>query len=214
MIFIHPKWQSAGERIGKHMCTPCGYWLHEISNLIGRVGLDLLIIGAVAYFGLEHEVMREYPRIALVAVPVAIGILGMALHRISWMLADRKQWSYDATTQTAWWMDNGQWRTYTAKEPPANVPAESPSGVEDEEADSPPADGYVYFDECVPHEARALLDAFVADNIRFDLDIANRMIPDNYHGRGGADARVAIAVHVEDLERALQIRADIFKIQV
>jgi hypothetical protein len=41
MLFINPMWDNEAERIGKQKCTPLGYALHAISDLIGFIALLL-----------------------------------------------------------------------------------------------------------------------------------------------------------------------------
>src|SRR5262245_28429534 len=43
MLFIHPMWYHESQRIGKRKCTPIGYVIHVIADLIGIVGLILLL---------------------------------------------------------------------------------------------------------------------------------------------------------------------------
>jgi hypothetical protein len=50
MLFINPMWDNEAERIGKQRCTPLGYALHGISDLLGFVAL-LLLFGIGAYLG-------------------------------------------------------------------------------------------------------------------------------------------------------------------
>jgi hypothetical protein len=73
---------------------------------------------------------------------------------------------------------------------------------------------YIYLGTYSPYETRQLLDAFMKAGIRCDASVANRPVPDGRNGRYGVDAGVSIAVHMDDLEKALQMRAGIFKIQV
>ena len=47
MLFINPMWDSESERIGKQKCTPLGYKLHGISDLIGFASLLLLLVTGV-----------------------------------------------------------------------------------------------------------------------------------------------------------------------
>lgn len=73
---------------------------------------------------------------------------------------------------------------------------------------------YVCFGTYSSYEARQLLDAFVKNDIRFEVDVANRPPPASMTGRFGIDAGVSIAIHTDDSEKATQQRADVFKVQV
>jgi len=44
MFFIFPMWDNESQRIGKKKCTPLGYNLHCIAELIGFVGLLLFLL--------------------------------------------------------------------------------------------------------------------------------------------------------------------------
>jgi hypothetical protein len=54
MFFIHPMWFDEGQRVGKQKCTPIGYAIHGIAEMIGFVGLLLLFATPVylAYTGI------------------------------------------------------------------------------------------------------------------------------------------------------------------
>ena len=39
MLFIYPMWDNESQRIGKQKCTPKGYNLHVIAELLGFIGL-------------------------------------------------------------------------------------------------------------------------------------------------------------------------------
>ena len=74
--------------------------------------------------------------------------------------------------------------------------------------------GYADFGTYSPYEARQLLDVFVKSDIRFDASVANQTPHASMTGRFGVDAGVSIAIHIDDSEKAMQLRADVFKVQV
>lgn len=73
---------------------------------------------------------------------------------------------------------------------------------------------YVDFGCYSPYETRQLLDAFVAAGIRFDAAVANRPPQASMTGRFGEAAGVAVSVHRDDAEKAMELRAVVFKVQV
>jgi len=73
---------------------------------------------------------------------------------------------------------------------------------------------FVDFGTYSPYEARQLLDAFVEAGIRFDGSVANQPPLASMTGRFGIDAGVSIAIHIDDSEKAMKLRADLFKVQV
>jgi hypothetical protein len=101
-------WDSESQRIGKQKCTPLGYRLHLVSDLVGFVALILLLVTFVylrfrSVLGSFHESLWW-----LLAVPVAMAFGGTLLHRYSWLLAERKGFRYDDKTCEASWLENGQ----------------------------------------------------------------------------------------------------------
>jgi hypothetical protein len=118
MIFINPMWDSESERIGKQICTPGGYRLHVISDLIGLFGLLLLLItGAyLAYRGITGSFHVRL--LWLMSVPFGLGFVGTALYRYSWLMALRKGFHYEPGTCEARWMEDGQPHTYKWKAEP------------------------------------------------------------------------------------------------
>jgi hypothetical protein len=95
MLFINPMWDNEAERIGKQRCTPLGYALHGISDLLGFVAL-LLFFGIAAYLGYCGIVgIFRASLLCLFSIPFGLAIIGAILYRISWVLAHRKGFHYD-----------------------------------------------------------------------------------------------------------------------
>jgi hypothetical protein len=122
MWFINPMWDHESERIGKQKCTRLGYALHATSDLIGFLGLALL-------FGLGiARIVRQFPTWMFV-IPFALGAIGSALYRYSWMLARRKGFRYDYDSREASWLENGERRTY--KYAPSRTAATDEAGLDE-----------------------------------------------------------------------------------
>lgn len=112
MLFINPMWDNEAERIGKQRCTPLGYALHTISDLIGFVAL-LLLFGSAAYLGYRGFVGTFRASLLwLFTIPFALAIIGAILYRISWAVAHRRGFRYDYELREASWLEDGQPRTY------------------------------------------------------------------------------------------------------
>jgi len=107
-MFINPMWDSESQRLGKQKCTPRGYRLHLVSDLVGFFALFLLLATFVylrfrSALGSFHESLWW-----LLAVPLAVALGGTLLHRYSWQLAERKGFQYDYETCEASWLEDGQ----------------------------------------------------------------------------------------------------------
>lgn len=101
MLFIYPMWDHESQRIGKQKCTPLGYRLHGIAELLGFIGLFLLII-VCAYLGYRRHVGTFHAfQLLLMAIPVGMGLIGEVL--------------YHYATREASWMEDGQLRVYKWK---------------------------------------------------------------------------------------------------
>jgi hypothetical protein len=112
MLFIYPVWDNESQRIGKQKCTPLGYRLHGIAEMLGLVGL-LLLLGVGVYLG--YRAFRGTFHKSLfwvLAVPFGLGVIGEVLYRYSWRLAARKEFQYDYETREASWLEDGQRRAY------------------------------------------------------------------------------------------------------
>ena len=112
MLFMYPMWDSESQRLGKQKCTPVGYALHVIAELIGLAGLLLLLVTLggwawKAFQGAFHASMLWW-----VVVPLAVGLLSEVLMALSWRLAVRKQFVYDDRRGEASWMQDGSRITY------------------------------------------------------------------------------------------------------
>jgi len=112
MIFIHPMWDSENQRLGLKACTPFGYFLHEIGDGIGFVGLFLFVAEPLylAYRAIVHQFYWHLCWWLL--VPIAIGILGRIIYEISWRVAAKKEFNYDAESRIATWIEAGNVRMF------------------------------------------------------------------------------------------------------
>ena len=111
-MFINPMWDNESQRIGKRKCTPIGYGLHVVSDLIGLVAL-LCLIGVPIY--LAYAAIRgrfTSTLLWLLLVPFAIALIGNLLFRLSWRLADKKQFNYDYQNGVATWIESGVQHSY------------------------------------------------------------------------------------------------------
>jgi hypothetical protein len=112
MLFINPMWDNEAERIGKKRCTPLGYALHGISDLIGLVAL-LLLLSIAAYLGYRCIIgTLRASSLWLFAIPFALAAIGSLLYRISWVLARHRGFRYDYASREASWLEHGQRHTY------------------------------------------------------------------------------------------------------
>jgi hypothetical protein len=109
-------WFDEVERIGKQRCTPAGYALQVVGELVGFFGL-LMLLGVPAYLAYRVAVGAfEWSLLWLLVVPFAIGALGSILVAFSWSLAHRKKFRYDYERRVSSWMEGGEERTYTFAE--------------------------------------------------------------------------------------------------
>lgn len=104
-MFINPMWDNESQRIGKKRCTPTGYALHGISDLIGFIALILLpgVSVYLMYAGIRGQ--ASWGMLWLFVVPFAIAIVGNMLHTYSWHLADKRQFKYDYGKCVSTWID-------------------------------------------------------------------------------------------------------------
>ena len=112
MLFINPMWDHENQRIGKRRCTPLGYTLHVISDLVGLLGLLLLLITG-AYLAYRGVVGTFHASLLwLLAIPFGLALVGAALFQYSWVLARQKGFRYDCDTREASWMEGGERQAY------------------------------------------------------------------------------------------------------
>jgi hypothetical protein len=112
MLFIYSMWDNESQRIGKQKCTPLGYKLHGIAELLGFVGL-LLLLAAGVYLGYRASRGAFHSSVLWVfAVPFGLGSVGEVLYWCSWRLAARKGFQYDYDKGQASWLEDGQRRVY------------------------------------------------------------------------------------------------------
>ena len=114
-MFIYPMWDNESQRIGKQKCTPWGYTLHVIAELLGFMGL-LLVLGVGIYLGyraLSHSFHASL--LWLLAVPFGLGLISQAMYQFSWVLASRRGFDYDYDKAEASWIENGEQMKYKWK---------------------------------------------------------------------------------------------------
>lgn len=112
-MFINPMWSSESQRIGMQRCSPKGYMLHGISDLIGLIA-TLLLFGVPIYIVYAAVGGRfTATMLFLLLVPITAAIAGNVLHSYSWRLADKRQFKYDYEKDFATWVDeSGIKRSY------------------------------------------------------------------------------------------------------
>jgi hypothetical protein len=116
MFFIRPMWDSETERIGKRKCTPVGSALHAIADLLGFVGLVLLVIviGYLYYRRLTGTFRT--PLLWLLAAPFGLDGIGQVLYHYSWVLARRVGFRYDPRRGEASWDEAGHRQSFQYKQ--------------------------------------------------------------------------------------------------
>lgn len=115
-FFIHPMWDSETQRLGKKKCTPIGSRLHEIADLMGFIGLALLVVIVLAFFAVslffEDFRLPSALRWIIFGTPIALGVLSELIMQISWWLAFRKGYKYDEEQCEVSWIENGERQIY------------------------------------------------------------------------------------------------------
>ncbi len=112
MLFIFPMWDNESQRIGKQKCTPTGYALHTIAELLGFIGI-LLFLGFTVFLGYRGLTSNFHASLFwLLAIPFGIGIIAEILFQVSWILATRRGFEYDDGNRVASWNENGRQVTY------------------------------------------------------------------------------------------------------
>ena len=115
-MFIPRMWSNEVERIGKKRCTPLGYALQGIGDLIGFLGL-LILAGMLIYLVYRGVVGAfTWSLIWLLAVPFVIGIAGRVMVEFSWWMAVCKKFHYDCERGESRWIEAGEQRSYTIRD--------------------------------------------------------------------------------------------------
>lgn len=115
MLFIYPMWDHESQRIGKQKCTPLGYKLHGIAELLGFLGLFIFIIVCI-YLWFRHGLgVFDKRQFWWMAIPFGIGLVAEFLYAYSWRLATRKGFHYNYDTCEASWMEDGKRLTFKWK---------------------------------------------------------------------------------------------------
>lgn len=114
-MFIYPMWDNESQRIGKQKCTPWGYALHGIAELLGFIGL-LLLVGLSVYL-IYRAVAQSFETSLfwLLAIPFGFAIVSQALYQFSWVLAARNGFEYDYNKREASWIEHGERVAYSWK---------------------------------------------------------------------------------------------------
>ena len=112
-MFISPMWSDEVERIGKQRCTPFGYALHVVGDLTGFVGLLALLGVPLCLASAGVAGSFRWSMLWLLAVPLALGVVGPVIVSFSWSLAHRKRFRYDYEQRMSCWIEGGHERAYT-----------------------------------------------------------------------------------------------------
>ena len=112
MLFIHPMWDHESQRIGKQKCTPAGYTLHVIAEMVGFLGLLFLFAIPAVLVWQWWAGTFDSSLFLLFTVPFGLGVASEILFQFSWWLALRRGFQYDYERCEASWMEAGERRTY------------------------------------------------------------------------------------------------------
>src|SRR5262245_58601253 len=109
-MFIPRMWFDEVERIGKQRCTPFGYTLQGIGDLVGFLGLLMFLVVPV-YLGYSAIVGTfSWSLLWLLLVPVGVGVVGRIMVECSWWMASRKNFHYDYERRESTWIEAGEKR--------------------------------------------------------------------------------------------------------
>ncbi len=104
MLFVYPMWDNEMERIGMQKCTPMGYTVHAIGEIVGFIGL-LVLVGTGIYLAFIHA------KFWLLLIPLTFGIVSEIMVRTGWFLAWRRGFKY-SDGRIASWYEDGKCKTY------------------------------------------------------------------------------------------------------
>ncbi len=111
-MFIHPMWDHESERIGMQKCTPSGYRLRSAADLLGYVGLLLLLAGPTLLIASWIRGNFKMASLWLLVLPWLIGFASEVLYRRSVKLAASKNFRYDDISCGSSWIESGKTQTY------------------------------------------------------------------------------------------------------
>jgi uncharacterized protein YqhQ len=105
-------WDSENQRLALKACTPVGYFLLEVADGIGFLGLFLFV--AMPVFLVYRAIVHHFSwhLCWLLLVSIVIGIIGRVIWEISWRIAAKKQFRYDSEHRVASWIEAGQMRVF------------------------------------------------------------------------------------------------------
>jgi len=106
-------WCHEVERIGMQRCTPVGYALQRVGELVRFLGL-LVLLGVPVYLAYRAVVGTfNWSLLWLLTLPFVLGIVGSVIVAVSWSLAYRKNFQYDDERCDSSWTEGGEMRKYT-----------------------------------------------------------------------------------------------------
>ena len=112
-MFVPRIWFDEVERIGKQKCTPLGYALQGVGDIVGLLGL-LMVLGMPVYLAYRGVVGTfTWSLLWLVPAPFVIAIAGRLMVELSWWMAYRKKFNYDYERRESSWVEGSEKRSYT-----------------------------------------------------------------------------------------------------
>jgi hypothetical protein len=112
-MFVPRIWFDEVERIGKQRCTPLGYALQLVGELVGILGLLMFLVVTIYLIYNVIANSFEWSLLWFLTFPFVLGIVGSGLVTFSWSLACRKKFHYDYERRESSWIEAGEKRTYT-----------------------------------------------------------------------------------------------------
>lgn len=112
MFFLHPMWVDESQRIGKQRCTPVGYALHIVAELIGFCGALLFLMAPIMMA--MHWLRGTFQPWMwwLWAASLTLGVISEVLYQFSWWLADRQGFEYSHEQRESSWIVGGERKSF------------------------------------------------------------------------------------------------------
>ena len=112
MPFLYAMWDSESQRIGFRKCTLTGYKLRNVAELIGLLGLLLLIVTILFLIWRGLNGAFHAGQLWWIAFPFSLGFFGDVISLSGYLMAKRKGFRYDWKLKEASWVENGERRFY------------------------------------------------------------------------------------------------------
>ena len=101
-------WDNEAERVGLQRCTPLGYFIYGLGDLLGAISLLSFLFTPLWLAFLWWSDSISFNSFWPLLLSIFLIFLRLSLGAVTWTLASKRGFRYDPETRTAHWIEGDE----------------------------------------------------------------------------------------------------------